>query len=54
MKRVLDKDELIRKVHNRTEAPQKEIKEIYAIFKPLIGKAFPHFWDTENRLLKKE
>lgn len=54
VKRVIDKDELIRKVHNRTEALQKEIKEIYAIFKPLIEKGLPHFWDTENRLLKKE
>ena len=49
-----DKDGLIRKVHNRTEALQNEIKEIYAIFKPLIEKGLPYFWDTENRLLKKE
>lgn len=54
VKRVLDKDELMRKVHNRTEVLQKQIKEIYAIFKPLIEKGLPHFWDTENKLLKKE
>ena len=54
VKRVIDKYELIRKGHSRTEALQKEIKEIYAIFKPLIEKGLPHFWDTENRLLKKE
>ena len=54
VKRVIDKDELIRKVHNRTKALQKEIKEIYAIFKPLIEKGLPYFWDTENRLLKKD
>ena len=38
VKRVIDKDELIRKVHNKTETLQKEIKEKYSIFKPLIGK----------------
>ena len=54
VKRAIDKDELIRKVHNRIEALQKEIKEIYAILKPLIEKGFPYFWDTENRLWKKE
>ena len=54
VKRVIDKDELIRKVHNKTEALQKEIKEIYAIFKPLIEKGLPYFWDTENKLLRKE
>ena len=54
VKRVIDKDELIRNVHNRTEALQKEIKEVYSIFKPLIEKGLPHFWDVENQLLKKE
>ena len=54
VKSVIDKDELIRKVHNRTGTLQKEIKEIYSIFKPLIEKGLPHFWDTKNRLLKKE
>ena len=54
VKRVINKNELIRKMHNRTEPLQKEIKEIYTIFKPLIEKGLPHFWDLENRLLKKE
>ena len=54
VKWVIDKDELIRKVHSRTEALQKQIKEIYSIFKPLIEKGFPYFWDTENMLLRKE
>ena len=54
VKRVLDKDELIRKVQNRTEALQKEIKDTYAIFKPLFEKGLPHFWDNENKLLQKE
>ena len=54
VKRVIHKDELIKKVHNRTEALQKEIKEVYSLFKPLIEKGLPHFWEVENRLLKKE
>lgn len=54
VKRVIDKDEIIRKVKNRFEALQKKIKEIYSLFKPLIEKGMPHFWDVENRLLKKE
>ena len=54
VKRVIDKDEMIRKVKNRFEALQKEIKEIYSLFKPLIDKGMPHFQDVENKLLKKE
>ena len=54
VKRFIDKDELIRKVHNRIETLQKEIKEVHSIFKPLIEKGLPHFWDAENKLLKKE
>ena len=45
---------MIRKVKNRYEALQKEIKEIYSVFKPLIDIGMPHFWDVKNRLLKKE
>ena len=37
-KRVIDKDEMIGKVKNRSEALQNEIKEIYSLFKPLIEK----------------
>ena len=54
VKRVIIKDELIRKVHNRTKALQKEIKEVYSIFKPLIEKGLAHFWDAVNMLLKKQ
>ena len=54
VKRAIDKDEMIRKVHNRMESLQNEIKEVYSLFKPLIEKGLPHFWDVENRLLKKE
>ena len=33
---------------------QNEIKEVYPLFKPLIEKGLPHFWDDNNYLLKKE
>ena len=45
---------MIRKVKNKSKALQKEIKEIYSLFKALIKKGMPHFWDVENKLLKKE
>ena len=54
VKRVIDRDEMIKKVKNRCEDLQKEIKEIYSLFKPLIEKGMPHFWDVENSLFKKE
>ena len=54
LQRVIDKDELTKKVHSKIETLQKEIKEIYALFKPLFQKGLPYFWNAENRLLKKE
>ena len=27
---------------------------MYALFKPLMEKGLPYFWDGQNRLLKKE
>ena len=54
LQRIIDKDELTKKVHNKIETLQKEIKEIYALFKPLFQKGLPYFWNAENRLLKKE
>ena len=54
LQRIIDKDELAKKVHSKIETLQKEIKEMYALFKPLFEKGFPYFWDAENRLLKKE
>ena len=44
----------MKKVKARIEELQKEIKEVYALFKPLIEKGLPHFWDEYNALLKKE
>ena len=45
---------MIQKVHDKCKVLQEEIKTIYAIFKPLMDKGLPYFWDTENRLLKKD
>ena len=54
LQRIVEKDELTKKVHSKIKTLQKEIKEMYAIFKPLMEKGLPYFWDAENRLLKKE
>ena len=54
LQRVVDKEELVNKVHTKIEALQKEIKDMYALFKPLMEKGLPFFWDDQNRLLKKE
>jgi hypothetical protein len=52
--RVIEKEELIQKVHDKSKALQEEIKAVYAIFKPLMDKCLPYFWDNENTLLKKD
>ena len=39
----VDKDNAMEKVKEKTKALQKEIKEIYSLFKPLIEKGLPHF-----------
>ena len=54
LQRVVDKEELVNKVHTKIEALQKEIKDMYALFKPLMEKGLPYLWDDQNRLLKKE
>ena len=43
LQRVVDKEELANKVHTKIEALQKEIKEMYGIFKPLMEKGLPYF-----------
>ena len=53
VKRVIDKDELIRKVHYRTEALQKEIKEVYSLFKPLIEKGFATFLGCREQVVEE-
>ena len=54
LQRVIEKEELIQKVHDKRKVLQEEIKIVYAIFKPLMDRGLPYFWDTENRLLKKD
>ena len=41
LQRVIEKEELIQKVHDKCKFLQEEIKAIYAIFKPLMDKGFP-------------
>ena len=52
-KRFYEKDNAIHKVKAKTETLQKEIKEFYVLFRPLIVKGFPPFGDENNSLLKK-
>lgn len=54
IQRIIDKEVALQKVQSRIEELQKEIKEVYALFKPLIEKGLPQFWDEDNALLKKE
>ena len=54
IQRIIDKDIALLKVKLKIEDMQKEIKDFYSLFKPLIDKALPHFWDENNYLLKKE
>ena len=54
LQRVIEKEEPMQRVHDKIKVLQEEIKAIYAIFKPLMDKGLPYFWDIENRLLKKD
>lgn len=54
LQKVVDKEDLANKVHTKIEDLQKEIKDMYALFKPLMEKGLPYFWDDQNRMLKKE
>ena len=53
LQRVVDREDLSNKVYTKIEVLQKEIKDMYSIFKPLMEKGLPYFWDDQNRLLKK-
>lgn len=44
VQRIIDKDIALQKFKAKIEELQKEIKEIYSLFKPLIKKGLPHFW----------
>ena len=54
VQKIVDKDIALQKVKLKIEELQKEIKDVYSLFKPLIEKGLPHFWDEDNCLLKKE
>ena len=54
VQRIIDKDIALQKVKAKIEELKKEIKEVYSLFKPLIDKGLPHFWDEDNALLKKK
>ena len=41
--KIVDKDIALQKVKLNIEELQKEIKDVYSLFKPLIEKGLPHF-----------
>ena len=43
VQRIIDKDIALQKVKLKIEDLQKEIKDVYSLFKPLIEKGLPHF-----------
>lgn len=54
VQKIIDKDIALQKFKVKIEELQKELKEVYSLFKPVIEKGLPHFWDEDNALLKKE
>ena len=54
LQRVIEKSELIQKVHDKCRTLQEEVKAYYNTFKPLMDRGLPYFWDAENRLLRKD
>ena len=54
IQRIVDKEMALQKVKSKIEELQKEIKEVYALLKPLNEKGLPYFWDEENVLWKKD
>ena len=54
LQRVVEKGELIQKVHDKCKALQEEVKAFYNAIRPLMDKGLPFFWDAENRLLRKD
>ena len=54
IQRIVDKEMELQKLKSIIEELQKEIKEIYALLRPLNEKGLPYFWDEENFLWKKE
>ena len=54
IQRILDKEAALQKAKARIEELQKKIKDVNAIFKPLIEKVLPQFWNEYNALLSKD
>ena len=54
LQRIVDKEMALQKVKSKIEELQKEIKEVYALLKPINEKGLPYFWDEENVLWKKD
>ena len=54
VQRIIDKDISLQNLRLKIEYLQKEIKDVYSLFKPLIEKGLPHFGYENNCLLKKE
>lgn len=54
VQKIVDKDIAMQKVKLKIEDLQKEIKDVYSLFKPLIERGLPHSWDEDNSLLKKK
>jgi CRISPR/Cas system CMR-associated protein Cmr3 (group 5 of RAMP superfamily) len=54
LQRVVEKEELIQRVHDKCRVFQEEIKAFYVAFEPLMDKGLPFFWDAENRLLRRD
>ena len=51
VQKIVDKDNAMQRVKEKTKDLQKEIKEINSLFKPLIEKWLPHLCDGNNCLL---
>ena len=51
---MVEKDELIQKVHDKCKTLHEEVKAFYNSFRPLMDKGLPFFWDVDNRLLRKD
>ena len=41
LQRVIEKEELIQKVHDKSKVLQEEIKTVYVIFKPIMDTGLP-------------
>ena len=54
VQRIIDKEVSFQKVKSKIKELQKEIKDVYALLKPLNEKGLPYLWDEDNALSKKD